>query len=141
MKRGWLALALAMAGCDAIPRDPKGTSERIAATRILRVGLDGPVGANGERLVKELATVTGAEPALQTGALEAMIHDLDRGALDLIVAPVRADALLASEVALGPPLDGSDAGDRPVAVRALVRNGENRWLMTVERASRRVAGQ
>lgn len=135
-----MASLLLLSGCDALPRDVAGTTDRVTAGTI-RVGVDAPLTSEGTRFLDALKAESGATPILRTGSLEALIDELNRGALDVIVAPVRSDALLAGEVALGPPLDGSGEGDKTVAVRALARNGEHRWIMTMERASRRAGAR
>lgn len=130
-----LPLFLLLAGCG-IPRDIEGTSERIAATRVVRVGWDGGDAATARPFLDRLTGATGARLSFRRAPLEQLVHELDHDRLDVIVVPVRPDAALADEVALTDPLAGPTAEDRPVALRAAVRNGENRWLMTVEQAAR-----
>lgn len=136
-----LVLLGLLAGCDALPRDLGGTSERIARERVVRVGLAGPETPAARRFLAALAGETGARIVRRGGSLEPLVEALDREQLDLLIAPVRANSLLAGEIALGPPLDGSRADDRPLAERPAVRNGESRWLMTVERVARGPAGR
>lgn len=140
MRGALVLLTIALAGCDAMPRDFGGTTQRIAQSRTIRVGVTGVPDPAGERFLAALAKETGARIVLHAGPLEPLVAALDRDQLDLLLAPVRAEALLAEEVALSPALEGEAAEDRSLATRAAVRNGENRWLMTVERVARRNAG-
>ena len=43
------------------------------------------------------------------------------------------------DVAFGPPLSTTGTKDTPLQLKAAMRNGENRWIMTVERASRAIS--
>lgn len=141
MRRLALLLVLAGAGCDALPRDVDGTSDRIARSRTIRVGLTEPPSAEATRFLHALSTQMEARIAPVAGSLEPLLEALDHDRVDLVVTPIRADGLLAEAVALTPPLDGSEAGDRPVQWRAAARNGENRWIVMVERAARKGAGK
>lgn len=128
------AVLIGLTGCSDLPKDMEGTSDNIARRGVVRVGVSQPIGAEGQRFVAALGRA--GRVAQTAGSLEPLIDALDHDRIDVIVAPFRSDSLLADEVALTQPLDGSEAGDRPVAVRAAVRYGENRWLMTVERLAR-----
>ena len=140
--RTWLLVAaLLLTACGSVPRDIEGTSERVAAAHIVRVGLAGPVDGDGERFLRGMAQETGARIVRIPGSLEPLVDDLDHGRIDLLVAPIRSDALIAEELALSPPLDGTEPGDHPVAIRAAARNGENRWIMRIEHVARKVAGR
>jgi hypothetical protein len=140
------ALAL-LAACDALPRDPNRTLDHITASRQLRVGWAGPgpgpgAGAMDSRaaaLVAALAEQTAANPRITQGAAEPLIAALARGDLDLVVGLFAKDSPLATEVAFGPPLGRAGSRDAPIEIKAAARNGENRWIMQVESASRRVA--
>lgn len=124
-----------LASCG-MPHDVESTSERIASRGEIRVGLNAHANAAAKPFLDRLAKATGARLVFRTGPLEHLVEELDHDRLDVIVVPVRDDALLAEEIALSPPLEGPAAEDRPLALRAAVRNGENRWLMTVEQAAR-----
>lgn len=134
-----LLLAIILTACDALPRDVAGTSDRVARTGEVRLGLPGPVSGDARRFAIALARETKARIVTRRSDLETLIGELQDGKLDVVVGPVRADGGLATEVTLAPPLDGSDEGDHPIVVRAAARNGEHRWVMTVERVSRRTA--
>lgn len=131
--------ALLLTACGNMPRDVEGTSDRIAAAHVVTVGSAGPVDADGERFLRGMAEATKARIVRVPGSLELLVDALNHDRIDLLVAPIRGDALIVEEVALSPPLDGSKAGDKPVATRAAARNGENRWIMQMEHVARQVA--
>lgn len=140
MKRLLVTLCLALVGCDRLPRDPEGTLDRITATHRMVIGLAGPNDPAAARLVAALARETGATPVLRGGSLEPLIVELDAGRIDVIVAEVTKGTPWKMLVAPGPPLATRGSGKERLELRALIKNGENRWIMLVERASRDVAG-
>lgn len=136
MRSGLLLFALAIAGCDLLPRDTAGTSERIAAGHVVRVGTVTPIGAEGDRFLDAVARDASARIDRRSDSLEPLLVALERGEVDLVVARFARDSDWRRRVALTPPLDGSKDGDRPLAVHAAARNGENRWVMRLERLAR-----
>jgi hypothetical protein len=134
---------LLLAACDPLPRDPAGSSERIRATHLLRVGV-----AQGEpdfgraaaaRLLGRLARQTGARPHIRPGSTEPLLMALERGDLDLVLTPLDPKSPWMTRVSLSPPLAARGEGERRITYHAVLRNGENRWIMTVEQAARRAA--
>jgi len=67
------------------------------------------------------------------------LQRLDAGELDLVIGRFTADSPWTSEVAFAPALSTTGAEDAPIELKAAMRNGENRWIMTVERASRAIS--
>ena len=141
----WLAFgaALALAGCDRLPRDPDGTLDRVRSERSFRVGLiatgGGRVAAEAESaFIKGVARAAGARPLLEEGASEPLLLDLEDGRLDLVVGPLSSESPWLERVALLPPI-GEGAGPHHVLVTPIARNGENRWIMLLEREARRAA--
>jgi hypothetical protein len=136
-----LALCL-LSACDALPRDPADTSARIAERKFFTVGLF-EAGLAQDREVKALIALleqrTGARASWQAGSGEALLQQRDAGRLDLALGRFRQKSPWKGEVAFGPPLRLAGTGDDPVELKAAMRNGENRWIMTVESASRSVA--
>lgn len=131
------ALAL-LAGCNSLPRDPDGTLDRIRQQHRLTVGwVDGasppPVVS---RFLEEVARDTHAAITLRSGAAEPLLAQVRDGRLDLLIGPFEKDSPWASDVAFGPPL-ARGAGE--IEIKAAARNGENRWIMLVERAARTVS--
>ncbi|MGF7149178.1 hypothetical protein FHS96_002820 [Sphingomonas zeicaulis] len=138
-----LAFLILITGCDALPRDPGGTLKRVETTHRLMVGVAAglPISRNDRpvRLIEALERHTGARAEISRGAAEPLFTALRAGRLDLVIAPVAADSPWATEVAFGPPLAIAGTGDERLELVAAMRNGENRWIMLVERSSRAVA--
>lgn len=143
MKKLLPTACLLLLACDALPRDPEGTSERIAQSRVIRVGLatgGGDFGrAASARLLDRLARETGARPQLRAGATEPLFTDLQQARLDVVLAPLSPKSPWATMVALSPPLATRGEGEEKLDQYAVLRNGENRWIMTVEKAARAAA--
>jgi len=128
-----------LSACDALPRDPAGTSRLIGERHAFSVALVDPslrTAPQVVRLVKELEKRTQAHARWQAGTGEALLQRLDDGTLDLAIGHFRADSPWATQVAFAPALSISGRADAPMELKAAMRNGENRWIMTVERASR-----
>src|SRR4051794_26409427 len=92
-----LTLCALTAACD-LPRDPEGTSERVASTRELRVGVaDNPpwtdsAGAEPSgvepNLVRRYAASTGARVLWSRGSETSLIQSLKHHELDLVIGGV-----------------------------------------------------
>lgn len=133
---------LSLAACDVLPRDPAGTSKRIAEERTFTVALADPAvneAPQVQKLVHEIERRTRAKVQWRPGAGEALFQQLDDGTLDLVIGRFMADSPWAMDVAFGPPLSTTGTKDAPLELKAAMRNGENRWIMTVERASRAIS--
>jgi hypothetical protein len=143
MKPVTLLASLALAGCSAFPRDADGTSDRIAAERVFRVGLVATGGADptqaaAHAFVARVARATGARPRLRSGASEELLVDLDKGRLDLVVGVLAPETPWVSEVAILQPIAVRAAPERLV-LTPVARNGENRWIMLLEREAQAIA--
>ena len=137
--------ALALAGCDRLPQDPDGTLDRIRSERRFRVGLiaagDAPVGvAETKAFLARVAAATGATPALKEGASEPLLIALEDGELDLVVGPLSPESPWLGKVALLRPI-GETLSPQHLLVTPIARNGENRWIMLLEREGRATAAR
>jgi hypothetical protein len=135
--------ALALAGCDRLPRDPDGTLDRVKAERRFRVGLIAtggtPAGLEREtEFLRRVATATGAAPALEEGASEPLLLALEDGELDLVIGPLSPESPWVGRVALLRPI-GETLAPQHVLLTPIARNGENRWIMLLEREALAVA--
>jgi hypothetical protein len=140
--RRWITaalIALPLAGCDALPKDPDGTLTAIEARGEIRVAATAPLPPEALRLLDRLQKRTHAISRVETGELEPLLARLDEGGVDLVVAPFRKGTLLETAAALSPPLATSGQGEKAIEWRAAMKNGENRWISLVE-ASARDAG-
>lgn len=134
-------LVVLASGCDALPRDPDETLERIRTDRSFRVGFV----AGAEELGREIALVdavaarTGARPSFKVGAGELLLGQLEGGQLDLVVGHFDKKSPWNKRVHFA-------VLDHPIGplgvhqVAAALPNGENRWIMLVEREAIRIAG-
>ena len=136
-----IAFTVLLAGCDSYPRDIEGTTKRVESEKVIRVGLvAGDVEQRNRRLIRlylqRLASATGATPQIITGAQEPMLVRLEDGRLDLVIGVVAADSPWVADVALVEPLSEHDLAGRTVGLSPIARNGENRWIMLLEREAR-----
>lgn len=140
MKRLWPVLAL-LAGCDALPRDTDGTHARVEKAHVVRVGLAAGTRMNRpvSSLIAGIEHAAGARATTVTGAGEPLLLALDDGRLDVVVGAFAEDTPWRDRVSLAPPVARHMDGGKPLLIRAAVRNGENRWAMLVEHASREAA--
>ena len=136
------ALLAAFAACDSIPADPDGTLERVRSERVFRAGLisSGPsrvAGAAEKTFLDRVAAATGARPELTQGAAEPLLLQLEEGELDLVIGPLGPDSPWKPRVAILRPIGETMDPPRLVIV-PIARNGENRWIMLLEREARAV---
>jgi len=138
-----LCLSLLLPACNALPRDPEGTEQAIRDQKRIRVGLvPGPQGlgrAASARLLGQLESRMQARAHIVSGATEPLLRALDQGDIDIVLSPFDAKTPWATLVALTPPIAASGEGEKRVEIRAAMRNGENRWIMTVETIARAAA--
>ena len=139
---GLLAAAvLLLSGCDSYPRDINGTRDRVEAGRVIRVGLfqeslAGPNRGLAAAYLARLSRATGARPQIQTGAAEPLLARLEAGELDLAIGEIAGDSPWIDGVAVIEPLAEHRLGDRTIGLSPIARNGENRWVMLLEREAR-----
>lgn len=132
--------ALLLAGCD-LPRDPDGTSDRVAAEGSFRVGLvargeDRRGAAEQAAFLARLAATSHARPQIREGAMEPLLAMLEAGALDVVVGHFAETSPWEKRVTLAEPLATLPGVGGAHRLAAAVRNGENAWLMRVDRVSR-----
>jgi hypothetical protein len=143
MKYSTCLCLLLVAGCDALPRDPDGTLHRVRAERQFRVGIIAPDSAQAQigseqAFLRRVAAAAGARPVTRQGAAEPLLTELEEGRLDLVMGELAADTPWIGRVAMLPALEAK-RGDQKLARAAVARNGENRWIMLLEREARAVA--
>lgn len=129
--------ALAASACD-LPRDAAGTHDRISGGT-LRAGvseqrpwvdLDGsePSGVEPE-LLRELAREMGAEIEWVEGTEAALVEKLEHGDLDVVVAGIEKTSPWTKRAEPTKPYVHWNGAQRVM----LVRKGENRWLLRLDR--------
>lgn len=129
--------ALLIAGCDTIPRDPAQTSERIAATGVIRLATIAGTRSDPaiERALEELSAETGARVQRVSGPGEALLEALEKGEFDLVYGRFADDSPWAARVHFGTPSGAPDSYPASERMpRFAFRPGENGWITTVEAA-------
>lgn len=138
------ASALLAVGCADLPKDPRGTTERVARERQVRVGvIASPAGiADANRaLIGRVAAATGARPVVETDAAEPLLVRLGEGELDLVVGEFERKGPWSTHVHILPALASRRVAGQEIATGAAASNGENRWIMLVDREARALGGK
>ena len=131
---------LGACGLD-VPRDIDGTLERVRATRVFRVGLiQGPAAEHHRPSISaflaRLRARTGAAPRVTWGAAEPLLAALEDGQLDLVIGEIAQDSPWKTGVTVVEPLAERSVGQRRLGFSPIARNGENAWIMLIERETR-----
>ncbi|WP_185998957.1 hypothetical protein ACLIMP_22435 [Novosphingobium aerophilum] len=138
-----MMLTLLVAGCDGLPRDPAKTLTRIEQTRIFDVGVVAgtPDEPATHRLISEVERRTQARGQMHEGPGDQLFGDLNAGKLDLVIGTFSKDSPWKTDVTFGPALQTLPGSEAPLELKTVMRNGENRWIMLVERSSRVVSAE
>lgn len=136
--------------CDALPKDPDGTVERVRGGSF-RVGMIAspplpsadrtPAAGKAQRFVEGVAASAEARPEVVAGAAEPLLSMLEAGELDLVVGPMTEKSPWMTTVTFLPPLEKDMTGDGHHQLVAMARNGENAWITLLDREARKVAAQ
>jgi ABC-type amino acid transport substrate-binding protein len=136
-----VCLAALLSACGAFPRDIDGTLDRLRSAGIVRVGLiAGPETARDRALIgaylDRVGRATGAAPRIVTGAAEPLLAGLEAGQIDLVVGEIATDSPWITDVAVIEPLAERMLERRRIGLSPIARNGENQWIMLLEREVR-----
>ena len=137
----WTAFVLLLpllAGCGDVPRDQQGTLERIRSEGVVRVGMvasaaPSPHADRLRTLVARSAAAAGGRPLILEEASEPLLLMLEAGEVDLVVGEFDRSSPWSTRVHLLPPLAAETRGESQVETTAAARNGENGWIMLLER--------
>lgn len=143
MKGAVVGMMMLVAGCDGLPRDPAHTSTRIEETRRFDVGLVSgtPESPDARRLVAEVERRAHARARIHEATGDRLFGDLEAGKIDLVVGAFARDSAWKTDVTFGPAVQTLPGSAAPLELKAVMGNGENRWIMLVERASRAVSAE
>ena len=134
-------LILSLTACDGYPRDPDITLHRVRSEHIFRVGMITPSErVEGRRFIQRIAVVTGAKAAVRHGGAEPLLLDLERGALDLVIGELADDSPWVDRVTIIEPLAQRSARDKRITLNPIAKNGENAWIILLEREARNQGG-
>jgi ABC-type amino acid transport substrate-binding protein len=139
MPRFWLAFSTLLLTSCGLPRDPAKTSERVAATHELRVGVtdsDGWVDASTAEptgiepdLVRQFAAQQGAHVLWSRGSEATLAQGLKHHELDLAVGGFDAKTPWKSIAGVSQPF--AETADKKKHV-FLAAPGENRFILTLD---------
>lgn len=144
MRLAAFLLLVTLGGCDAIPRDTDGSSERIAREGVMKVAtLPGtPDAEPATALLRAQARRLGArvEPVALHG--DHALRRLEEGEIDAVIghfaknSPWRTKVSLSTAVARAEPADTAEP-----TLRIARRNGENALILSIDRAIERNGGR
>jgi hypothetical protein len=128
-----MALALTLSGCK-IPSDPEKTSATVS-DNILRIGrVVDPLPPQDTEAAERVARAFGARVELISAGPDALLADLEEGRVHLLLGDLSSETALRSKAAatnsFGSVLIGGQSQHRV----ALVRKGENLFLLRVNAA-------
>lgn len=136
-----LLAATLLAACENYPRDIGGTLARVTTSHSIRVGIiEGSLDERRRALalsyLGRLRAATGAEADVSRGAAEPLLARLEAADLDLVIGEMTDDTPWLTAVAVIEPLAEREQGERLITLNPVARNGENRWIMLLEREVR-----
>jgi hypothetical protein len=135
-----LCTALTAAACSQPPSDPAGTTARIerSGTVVLGEVAAAPPSQAAEAVIARAAGQLGARVERRSGHGEELLDKLEHGQVDIVYGHFAKKSPWAAKVHLGEPIGRRKAvpGDEAVP-RFAFRNGENGWIMRVERENAR----
>ncbi|ODA66130.1 hypothetical protein A7A08_02983 [Methyloligella halotolerans] len=139
-----IAIGLTLSGCDDFPKDPAETTVQIRDSGEMRTGLIAGRDQNnaGEKaLAESIAKSVDAAPSFEEGPAEILVPKLEKGELDIVIGSFAKATPWKKHAALSKPVGGAAEDSEKPQLRALVRKGENRWLMQVQRQVKAVPAQ
>lgn len=133
----------AMAACGPYPRDVEGTLSSIQRTHVIHIGLiagtdRSPNFVKAQSYIKQIAEDVGAKIELREASTEALLAEIEQGSLDLAIGEIATDSPWLPDVAIIEPIAERRVGQRSLGLSAIARNGENQWIMLLERHARNV---
>ncbi|WP_133176234.1 enoyl-CoA hydratase [Pelagivirga sediminicola] len=127
-------LTFSLLSACKVPDDPEGTTEKVM-DNVLRVGaLIEPLDQADAAAVTRVANVFRATPEFVTGDPHTLFAQLEDGEIHLVVGRIPANTPFTSDIALSDPLGSIMLGDHTDDRVLAVRKGENRFLISVNRA-------
>ena len=133
---GWAVLTVS--ACGPIPRDPEGTLVRVRHEAVIRVGhIQGEPDEHApwRPVLARIARETRARPVFISGGLEPLLLKLERGEIDLVVGGrFDANTPWKTRVSLSPPLTVAKTSTNKIQSHIVARNGENAWIVLIQRS-------
>lgn len=135
-----LSTAMMAGACSEPPSDPAGTTARIerSGTVVLGEIAAAPRSPAAEAVVGRAARQLGATIERRRGHGEDLLDKLEHGEVDIVYGYFAKKSPWAAKVHLGEPIGRRKTVPADEAVpRFAFRNGENGWIMRVERENAR----
>lgn len=132
-------VALFLSSCD-VPRDPELTEQQVRESGVVRLGwVEGtPADPAALAALTRILQATDATAQRVTGDSERLLGELKNGKIDLVYGRFAQQSPWAKEVHFGRALGWRAKPPKHEEVpRFAFRQGENGWIMLVERASER----
>lgn len=134
-----LTMTIALAGCGEIPRDPERTEALVRASGVIRLGwVEGtPLEPKAGEVLTNIEHATAAKVERRNGDSEKLLRELEEGKIDLVYGRFAQDSPWATQVHFGYALGWRAIPPKHVETpRFAFRNGENEWIMRVEKAAK-----
>jgi hypothetical protein len=131
------------AACGSYPDDVESTLSSIQSAHVIHVGLiagtdRSPNFAKAQIYLRQVSKDVGATVELREGSTEALLAEVEQGSLDLVIGEIAVDSPWLPDIAVVEPIAERRVGKRSLGLGAIARNGENRWIMLLERHARDV---
>lgn len=129
-----LVLSVTLLPACKVPVDPEGTTDEVTGAVLVVGALGSPLDPVDADAIASIAASMHAEPKITIGDPHTLFAQLQDGQVHIVAGAIPANTPFADDVALSDPMgdvtlpDGSE--DRVLAIR----KGENRFLVTVNRA-------
>lgn len=136
-----LLAMLTLGSCSDYPRDIAGTADRVVRDQQIHIGFVAGELERGDRpaidrFIAHLEQSTHARVVGKEANSEQLFEELKAGQLDLVVGRFADETPWQDDVAVIEPFSGHAQNGRDRLARAAARNGENRWIIQVEAATR-----
>ncbi|QUT05110.1 hypothetical protein KFK14_19215 [Sphingobium phenoxybenzoativorans] len=127
--------------CGSYPADAEGTLNAIKHAHVIRVGLiegtqRSPNFSKVQSYLKQVSEDVGAKVEVRQGSAEALFAEIEQGSLDVAVGEIASDSPWLPDVAVVEPIAKRSVGHCSLGLSAIARNGENAWIMVLERHAR-----
>lgn len=131
-------LMLALAACDEFPKDPRNTTETVKSEGVMQVGVIAgepeDLTTRMDEAVRAIAAAHGVRADVTTGSADRLLREVEKGDLDLVVGAFPKSSPWKKRVAFTIFYPRKPDSEDQLAVRGAVRKGENRWLLSADRA-------
>jgi hypothetical protein len=140
-----VATITALGACDSYPRDVEGTLAAVKRDKVIHVGIvsarmSPQAQAVATAYLQRVGAATGARPAFTAGSTEPLLAELEQGKLDLVIGDFAVDTPWITDVSVLEPIASYRVGKRDFGLSPVARNGENAWIMLLQRAVRKTGG-